>query len=329
MDDLTSRPIRWGIASTGTIAHQMVEALGTIADAEIVAVGSRTPARADTFARRHGIARAHGSYEALFADEDVDIVYIASPHSEHRDMTVAALDAGRHVLCEKAFAHNAAEAREMIEAARRNQRFLMEAMWTWFIPAVEEVKRRVVAGEIGRIRLFDATFGIRMLDPDGRHRRADLAGGSLLDLGVYPLSWARLVLGRPTEVRALATITDQGVDDNLAGVVQFESGALATFSSSLDVWTSLRAHIYGTEGRIEIDAPFHHPTSFTIRPGDGDPQRIEIPNLGLAHEAQHAMNRLRAGELESDIIPLATSLSTMELMDEIRRQIGVTYPVER
>lgn len=329
MDDLTARPIRWGIASTGTIARQMVDALGNVPDAEIVAVGSRRQASADEFAQRHGIERGHGSYAELFADDDVDIVYIASPHSAHRDMTIAALDAGRHVLCEKALAHNAAEVREMIDAARRNQRFLMEAMWTWFIPAVEEIKRRVTAGEIGRVRMFDATFGIRKLDPDGRHRRADLAGGSLLDLGVYPLSWARLLLGEPAEVKALATLTDDGVDDNLAGVVQFESGALATFSSSLEVWTTLRAHVYGTEGRIDIDAPFHHPTSFTILPTNGDPQRFEIPSLGLAHEAQHAMARLRAGALESDIVPLATSLSTMELMDEIRAQIGVVYPVER
>jgi predicted dehydrogenase len=329
MDDLTSRPIRWGIASTGTIAHQMVEALRTIADADVVAVGSRRQQTADEFAERHGIGRAHGSYEALFADEEVDVVYIASPHSAHRAMTVAALDAGRHVLCEKAFAHNAAEARDMIEAARRNQRFLMEAMWTWFIPAVEEVKRRVVAGEIGRVRLFDATFGIRQLDPDGRHRRADLAGGSLLDLGVYPLSWARFLLGEPQRVTALATLTEDGVDDNLAGVVQFESGALATFTSSLEVRTSLRGHVYGTDGHIEIEAPFHHPTSFTISRASGEVQRIDIPNLGLAHEARHVMARIRAGELESDVIPLATSLSTMELMDEIRGQIGVTYPVER
>jgi predicted dehydrogenase len=130
-------------------------------------------------------------------------------------------------------------------------------------------------------------------------------------------------------VKALATVTDGGVDDNLAGVVQFESGALATFSSSLDVWTTLRGQVYGTEGHIEIEAPFHHPTSFTIRPASGEAQRVEIPNLGLAHEARHVMARIRAGELESDVIPLATSLSTMELMDEIRRQIGVTYPVER
>ena len=164
---------------------------------------------------------------------------------------------------------------------------------------------------------------------DGRHRRADLAGGSLLDLGVYPLSWARFLLGEPQQVKALATVTDGGVDDNLAGVVQFASGALATFSSSLDVWTNLRANVYGTDGRIEIDAPFHHPTSFTIHPDSGEVQRFDIPNLGLAHEARHAMARIRAGELESDVIPLATSLSTMELMDEIRRQIGVIYPVER
>jgi len=327
--DERTTTIRWGIAATGGIAAQMVEALSTLPDAEIVAVGSRTAEGAQRFARAHGIPRAHGSYEALYADDEVDIVYIASPHSHHRDMTIAALDAGRHVLCEKAFAYNAAQAREMVAAARRNERFLMEAMWTWFIPAVVDIRRRLDAGEIGRVRLLDANFGIRVVDENGRHRRADLAGGALLDVGIYPLSFARFLLGDAVEVRALGELGPSGVDVNLGGVASFESGAHATFLSSLDVLTDLQATIYGTEGRIDVESPFFHTAAFTVRPTGGRAQRIEMPNAGLAHEAAHAMERIRGGHLESDVLPLATTVSTMELLDEVRRQLGVVYPVER
>jgi len=327
--DERTTTIRWGIAATGGIAAQMVEALSTLPDAEIVAVGSRTAGGAQRFATAHGIPRAHGSYEALYADDEVDIVYIASPHSHHRDMTIAALDAGRHVLCEKAFAYNADQSREMVAAARRNERFLMEAMWTWFIPAVVDIRRRLDAGEIGRVTLLDANFGIRVVDENGRHRRADLAGGALLDVGIYPLSFARFLLGDPVEVRALGELGPSGVDVNLGGVASFASGAHATFLSSLDVLTDLQATIYGTEGRIDVESPFFHTAAFTVRPTGGPAQRIEMPNAGLAHEAAHAMGRIRGGHLESDVLPLATTVSTMELLDEVRRQLGVVYPVER
>lgn len=307
----------------------MVEALATLPDAKVVAVGSRAQDSADAFAERHGIATAHGSYEGLFADDDVDIVYVASPHSHHRTMTIDALDAGRHVLCEKAFAHNADEARQMVAAARRNGRFLMEAMWTWFIPAVVEIRRRLRDGVIGRVELLEADFGIRIVAEDGRHRRADLAGGTLLDLGIYPLAFARFMLGDPVDVRVLGRLADSGVDSTIGGVASFDGGALAVFHSSIDVSTSRRATIYGTAGRIEVETPFFHTSAFTVHPDAGEAQRIELPNQGLAHEAAHAMERIRHGHLESDVIPLATTVSTMELLDEIRAQLGVVYPVER
>lgn len=320
--------LRWGIAATGTIASKMATALATLPDAEVVAVGSRTQDRADAFAADHGISRAHGSYDGLFADDDVDVVYIASPHSHHRDMTVAALDAGRHVLCEKAFAHNEAEAREMVEAARRNDRFLMEAMWTWFIPAIIEVRRRVKAGEIGKVETVHADFGIRVLDERGRHRRPDLAGGALLDVGIYPVCLARYLLGEPNDIRALGTLGPSGVDTNVGGVLSFPSGAVATFHTSLDANTPVRAFVQGTAGRIDIDPPFHFASSFTIRREGDAPQRVEIPNQGLAHEAAHVMERIRGGHLESDILPLSTTVATMQLLDELRAQLGVVYPLE-
>jgi predicted dehydrogenase len=322
-------PLRWGIAATGSIAASMCEALRTLPDAEIVAVGSRTYDAADAFARRFDIPRAHGSYEALWADDNVDIVYIASPHSHHHAMTLAALDAGKHVLCEKAFAINAAQAREMVDAARRNDRFLMEAMWTWFIPAVVDIRRRVLDGEIGELKVIEANFGIPVTTPDGRHRRIDLAGGAMLDVGIYPVTFARFLAGDPIEAKVSGSLGSTGVDATVGGVVTYSSGALGVFHTSLDMMTSLGATVYGTLGRIDVHAPFWFPSSFTVRIDGNDPVHIDMDNQGLAHEAAHAMQRIRDGHLESDVIPLATTVSTMELLDDIRAQLGVIYPEER
>ncbi len=321
--------LRWGIAATGSIAASMCEALRTLPDAEIVAVGSRTQDAADTFAERFGIPRSHGSYQALWDDTGVDIVYIASPHSHHHTMTIAALDAGKHVLCEKAFALNAAQAREMVACAERNDRFLMEAMWTWFIPAVADIRRRVLAGEIGELKVVEANFGIAVTDPSGRHRRIDLAGGAMLDVGIYPVTFARYLAGDPVEAKVSGSLGDTGVDATVGGVVTYASGALGVFHTSLDMATSLRASVYGTRGRIDVDAPFWFPSGFTVRISGDEPVRVDMPNQGLAHEAAHAMQRIRDGYRESDVIPLATSVSTMELLDDIRAQLGVVYPEER
>lgn len=321
--------LRWGVASTGQISSSMATALATIDGAVVTAVGSRTQAAADDFASRFDIPHAHGSYDALWDDDDVDIVYVGSPHSEHHAMTIAALESGRHVLCEKAFAINATQAREMVAAARRNDRFLMEAMWTWFIPAVADIRRRVLDGDIGELRVVDANFAIEVADPDGRHRRLDLAGGAMLDLGIYPISLARFLAGDPVHAKVAGTLGATGVDTTVGGVVTFASGALGVFHTSLDMTSNHRATVYGTLGRIDVHAPFWYPTSFTVRRSGEEPTRIDLPHEGLAHEAAHAMQRIRDGHLESDVIPLATTVSTMELLDDIRAQLGVVYPEER
>jgi predicted dehydrogenase len=321
--------LRWGIAATGGIASKMAEALQTLDDAEIVAVGSRSQASATTFATKFGIPQAHGSYTELFADPNVDIVYIASPHSHHCDMTVAALDAGKHVLCEKAFAINTTEATEMVAAARRNKRFLMEAMWTWFIPGNVELKRRIAEGAIGKVLTVDADFALDIAATDGRHRRADLAGGALLDLGIYPVTFACHVLDEyPDDVKAMGRLTESGVDATLAGVASFPGGALSTFQTSLDGRSGLSARIVGTAGRIEVEAPFWFTSAFTVYPAAGDAERVEIPNDGLAHEAAHVMECIAAGHLESDVVTLDHTLQTMRLLDDIRAQVGVVYPSE-
>ncbi len=330
MSDISEPPpLRWGIASTGSIASSMCTALRTLPGAEVVAVGSRSRDAADRFADRFGIPRAHGTYDDLWADDDVDIVYVASPHSHHHAMTIAALDAGRHVLCEKAFAVNAAQAREMVAAAARNDRFLMEAMWTWFIPAVVDIRQRVLDGEIGDLRVIEANFAIPVADPDGRHRRIDLAGGAMLDIGIYPVSLGRFLAGDPVDAKVSGTLGDTGVDATVGGVVRHEGGALTVFHTSLDMMGSLGASVYGTLGRIDIDPPFWYPSGFTVLLTGEEPVHVDMANQGLAHEAAHAMERIRGGHRQSDVIPLATTVSTMELLDDIRAQLGVVYPEER
>jgi predicted dehydrogenase len=326
-------PLRWGISSTGNIARSMATALRTLPDAELVAVGSRSQKSADGFAAEFSISHAHPSHEALCADPDVDIVYVASPHSEHRAMTIGALDAGKHVVCEKAFALNGTEAAEMVGAARRNGRFLMEAMWTWFIPAVIDIKARIAAGEIGSIISVDADFSIHVPNPDGRHRRPDLAGGALLDLGIYPLTFACFVLDEyPDDVRAIGRLTDDGVDATIGGVASYPGGAISTFRTSLEGFSTLDARIVGTGGRIDVKPPFWFASAFTVHQtgphANQEPESVEISNDGLAHEAAHAMARIRDGHLESDVVTLDASMQTMRLLDDVRAQVGVVYPSE-
>ena len=321
-------PLRWGVAGPGSIAGTMATALGKLDDAEVVAVGSRSPERAAAFAERHGIRRAHGTYDDLFADPDFDIVYVATPHSAHCEMTTAALEAGKHVLCEKAFALNAAEARQMAATARRCGRFLMEGMWTWFLPPIIEMQRRIDAGEIGDVRVIQANFGFALPGETGRHRELALAGGALLDLGVYPLALTRLLLGPPDTIRAVGHLGPTDVDVNLGIVLGHPNGAVGVLHAGLDAYTSLTAEIDGTAGIITLAPPFWGTEELTVNRHDGKPETVAGRHDGLAHEAAHVMARIRAGHLESDVLPLDTTVSMMETLDEIRAQIGMRYPVD-
>ena len=330
MPHKSTSPLRWGIASTCGIAEQMTRTIHAMPGAEVVAVGSRSQKTADRFASKFNVPRAHPSHTDLCNDPNVDIIYVASPHSEHHDMTVIALNAGKHVVCEKAFALNTGEATEMIDAARRNNRFLMEAMWTWFIPAVVDIRRRIIAGEIGKIVSIDADFCLNISDPNGRHRQADLAGGAMLDLGIYPLTFPCFVLGEhPDEVKAIGRLTDGGVDATVAGVATFPSGAISTFQTSLDAVSGHGARIVGTMGRIDVDPPFWFTSSFTVHSHGANPRHITMPNEGLAHEAAHAMERIRNGHIQSNVVTWDATLQTMQLLDAVRKQVGVVYPSER
>ena len=304
----------------------MAEALRTVPDVEVVAVGSRSFDRAEAFARRHGIERAYGTYDALFTDADVDVVYLAGPHSTHHGHALAALAAGRHVVCEKAFALDADEAREMVAAARRAERFLMEAMWTWFLPPIVELRRRIADGQIGDVRALRADFAIAVHGDGGRHRSPELGGGAMLDLGVYPVSLGHLLLGPPDQVVAAGEIGPTGVDTNVGAVLRHAGGALTVLYTGLDAPSSMTAEIVGTDGRILLEAPFWCTEALVVDRRDHPSERVEVPHSGLAHEAAHACARIRAGQLESDVVTLADSVAVMETLDEIRRQLAGPRP---
>ncbi|MGY0062343.1 Gfo/Idh/MocA family protein [Streptomyces sp. LZ34] len=326
--------VRWGILATGGIAASFTADLLEMADAQVVAVGSRSTESAKRFAERFGIPRAHGSWAELAADEDVDVVYVATPHSAHRVSAGLCLEAGRAVLCEKAFTLNVREAAELIGLARARGSFLMEAMWTYCNPVVRRMAELVRDGAIGEVRTVQADFGLA--GPfDAGHRLRDPAqgGGALLDLGVYPVSFAQLLLGEPDDVQARARLTPEGVDENTGILLGWDSGAVALLSCSLNADTPQTASVTGSAGRIEFPRGFFHPERFVLHRPGRDPEVFtaegaEAGLRGLQHEAAEVMRCLRAGEMESPLVPLDGTLAVMRTLDAVRERIGVRYAVD-
>jgi predicted dehydrogenase len=320
---------RWGILATGNIATSFVEDLRLLPDAEVVAVGSRTPASARAFAERHGIPRAYGSWSEFAADPDVDVVYVATPHAAHHDATMTCLLAGRAVLCEKPFTLDRASSAELIEVARARGVFLMEAMWMRCNPLVLRMLELIADDAIGQVTTVQADFGVAgPFPPEHRLRARALGGGALLDLGVYPISLAHLILGRPDQVRAWARLGPEGVDENTGVLFGYDSGAVAALTCGIVGGTPLSAAITGTRGRIELPDPFYRPGSLTLRRDGAEPETIPADPRGggYQYEAAEVQRCLRAGLLESPLVPHAVTLDVMDLLDTIREQIGVTYP---
>jgi predicted dehydrogenase len=321
--------IRWGILATGAIAASFTADLQKMPDAQVVAVGSRHIDSAKRFANRFGIKRAYGSWTELADDDDVDIVYIAGPHSAHRAAAGLCLQAGRAVLCEKAFTVNAAEARELVDLAGQYQRLLMEAMWMYCNPVIRNMAELVQDGAIGAIRAVHADFGLAgPFPPEHRLRDPAQAGGALLDLGVYPVAFTQLLLGEPDDVRAWAHLTPEGVDDNTGVLLGYDTGAVALLSCSLSADTAQTASITGSAGRIEFPRGFYCPDRYLLhRPGREPEQFTDpaVPSHGLRYEAAEAMRCLRAGELQSPLASLDSTLGVMRTLDAIRDRIGVRY----
>lgn len=321
---------RWGIIGTGGIAQTFAEDLKRLDGHVVAAVGSRTLTSAQNFAKQFSDAVAYGSYEELVA-ADVDAVYVATPHPMHYENTLLAMRAGKPVLCEKAFTVNAKEARALVAFAQEQKIPLMEAMWSRFLPHMQLVKEIVSSGVLGEITNIVADHG--QFIPYERAARLwepELGGGALLDLGIYPLTLAHLILGSPISIHAEATLTEKKVDLNTSMMLRYASGAHALLSCTMASRGSVSAMIVGDRARIEIDGSFYAPTSFRVITRDGEV--TEYPNKyeghGLREEAAEFARVVRSGEIESPLMPHSTSIELMEMMDSIRAQIGVKYPNE-
>jgi predicted dehydrogenase len=326
-------PIRWGFIGTGGIATAFATDLALMPDAQLVAVGSRSQSTADEFGARFNVAHRHATYDELVNDATVDVVYVSTPHPGHHDAALSAINAGKAVLVEKPFTMNANEASSLVDAARSRGVFLMEAMWTRWLPHMVRVRELLASRALGDVRVVIADHnqwfardpGFRLFDPA-------LGGGALLDLGIYPLSFASMVLGAPTRVTAVSDRAFTGVDATTSAILQYDDDAHSVLTTSLEVAGPNRAAIVGTEARIEIDSVFYAPTSFTLIGRDGTVlERFDEPQKegrGMQHEAAEVMRCMRAGRLESDVLPLDETLAIMGTLDEIRRQIGLVYAGE-
>jgi predicted dehydrogenase len=320
---------RWGILSTGHIATQFVADLRLVPGAEVVAVGSRSLEAARRFADRHDVPRAYGSWAELAADDGIDVIYVATPHAAHFDATMTCLTNGRAVLCEKPFTLDRATGAELVATARDRGVFLMEAMWMRCNPLIRQLVQLLADGVIGTVTSVTADFGVAgPFPPEHRMRARALGGGALLDLGVYPVALAHLLLGVPDAVRAWAKLTPEGVDENTGIVFGYDSGAVATLSCGMVGATPMTATITGTAGRIELPAPFFRPDRLAILRPETAPEVIpaELRGSGYQYEAAEVQRCLAAGLLESPLVPHRATLEVLGLLDEVRTQIGVTYP---
>ncbi|MFI9585678.1 Gfo/Idh/MocA family protein [Streptomyces sp. NPDC052236] len=326
-----SRTVRWGVLATGGIAARFTADLLRLPDTEVVAVASRTEASAKAFADQFGIARAYGDWASLAADEDVDVVYVATPHSAHRAAAGLCLEAGKAVLCEKPFTLNTAEAEELVALARERGSFLMEAMWMYCNPVIRAVADLVRDGAIGEVRAVQADFGLQgPFAPDHRLRDPAQGGGALLDLGIYPVSFAQLLLGEPDRVQAEALLSPEGVDLHTGMLLGWDSGATALLSCSITAGTPVTASVTGTTGRIELPHGFFFADRFTLHRDGREPEEIVTEGWhdGLHYEAAEVMRCVRAGETESPMVPLDGTLAVMRTLDAVRDRIGVRYPGE-
>lgn len=322
-------PIRWGIIGTGSIAKQFARGLRALPDAALVAVGSRAQDTADAFGVEFEVPRRYATYEALVGDPEVDAVYISTPHPFHMPNTLLALDAGKAVLCEKPFAINAREAEAMVKKAREKKVFLMEAMWTRFIPVVAQAREWVEQGAIGDVRMVAADFGFRAgWNEESRLLNRELGGGSLLDVGIYAISFASMIMKRqPSNIASLADIGKTGVDEQAAMVFGYDGGQLATLYTAVRTNTPHEADILGADGNIRIHAPFWKATKATLTTSKGA-ITADMPHVGNGYNYQAAevARCLREGRLESDIMPLDETLALMQTMDCVRGQWGLKYP---
>lgn len=321
---------KWGILGPGGIATAFAEDLKKLEAHSIAAVGSRTLSNAQSFAHNFG-GTAYGSYEELVADPQVDAIYVATPHPAHKENVILALNAGKPVLCEKPFAVNASEAQQMVDAAASNGVALMEAMWARFLPHYAKVREIVASGVLGKIHTIQADHGQRLADQNIlRLVEPSLAGGALLDLGIYPVSFAHMILGNPTKITSTAVLTDKGVDAQTSMIFDYADGAQAVLNTTMIEQTPCRAVVAGLNGWLEIDRTFYNPASMRVVLNDGSV--TEYPSTyighGLREQAETFKQLVRSGQQQSQILNWQDTVDIMKTLDEVRNQIGLKYPFE-
>ncbi len=320
----------WGILGPGGIAQAFAKDLTFIEGHTIGAVGSRSIANAEKFANTFG-GTAYGSYEELVADSSIDAIYVATPHPAHHDNVILALNAGKPVLCEKPFAVNAKQAQAMVDAAVKNKVALMEAMWARFLPHYAKVREIVASGVLGPILSIHADHGQRLAD-QGIARLVDpqLAGGALLDLGIYPISFAHMILGNPTSITSKAVMTDRGVDAQTSMIFSYDNGVQAVLTTTMIEQTPCRAVVAGLHGWLEIDRTFYNPASMRVILNDGSV--TEYPSAytghGLREQAESFKQIVQSGAVESKVLTWKDTVDIMKSMDTVRSQIGLRYPFE-
>ncbi len=327
-----SQSIKWGIVGCGGIAGKFAADLALTQHGKLVAVGSRSQEKAEQFAAAHGAARAYGDYDQLVTDSEVDVVYVATPHPYHLENAMAAIDAGKHVLCEKPIALNAQQTQQMITAAEAKGVFLMEAMWTRFFPAITQVRKWIASGKIGGVLAVEADFGIHFkVGPEHRIFNPRLGGGALLDLGIYPISFASMIYGsQPERIVSTVHFAETGVDDQAVIAFEYAGGATAALSTSSRVAMRNEARIFGSKGAIIVHPLFLHADRLTLHLDGKDAKTVDYPydGNGMHFEAEHVHQCLKKGTLQSDIMPLTESLAIMQTMDAIRQQWNLKYPGE-
>ncbi|MCP4262322.1 MAG: Gfo/Idh/MocA family oxidoreductase [Planctomycetes bacterium] len=328
-----SDKIRWGIIGTGFIAHQFARGLAVLEDARLAAVASRTKESAEKFAEEFGVTHRHVGVEELAGNENVDVVYVATPNTKHKGNTLRCLNGGKAVLCEKPFCINALEAAEMVECAREKGLFLMEAMWNHYFPAMVKVREIINDGAIGEVRQVHSNFSFRgEWDPNGLLLNPELGGGSLLDVGVYNIALVQMVYQRePTRISGMAHLGETGVDEQSSVTFGYDNGALAVLTSAIRTETRQEAAIYGTDGYILLPHAFWKPERIIVKTSQEEEReyKFDLVGNGYNYEAAEVMRCLRNGCLESPILPLDTSVAIMRTMDTIREQWGLVYPMEK
>ena len=323
--------IRWGIIGLGGIARKFANDLNLVESAEITAVASRSSDKANEFGKEFHAKFAFGSYDALFQCEDVDVVYIATPHTGHKEWSIKAMNLGKHVLCEKPMGINRSDIEEMITVAKKNQVFLMEALWSRFNPAIKKVKALVDAGEIGELRYLHADFAFYALDrqEDGRLLNPNLGGGSMLDIGIYPVFLSYLLLGKPKAIKSISKFYKTGVEIQTSMLFDY-AYAQAILYSGYTSQSKMEAEISGSEGSIFIYPQWHAAKGFVVKK-DGQAQNVDMPTTGngYTYEIEEVNSCLQQGKLESELWSLQNSLDLAELLETIRLQNGIKFPFEQ